>query len=123
MAESDAQKSPCAQRFLRSSCSSGTQSPGSIVDSNVKKSNPKKILNASVHDKSVLASTVSNENTPRRICRPPSGNAKRSISTSTFTEFEKSCLKAHNECRLKHDVPPLKLNKKLCRFAEEWAKV
>lgn len=45
------------------------------------------------------------------------------LRKSCYNEFEKSCLKAHNEFRVKHGVPTLKLSKKLCRFAEEWAKV
>ncbi|XP_046397298.1 uncharacterized protein LOC124164140 isoform X2 [Ischnura elegans] len=36
--------------------------------------------------------------------------------------FEQDCLRAHNEFRQKHGVPPLKLNKKICKFSEEWAK-
>ncbi|XP_071443372.1 uncharacterized protein [Hetaerina americana] len=36
--------------------------------------------------------------------------------------FEQECLRAHNEYRQKHGVPPLKLNKKICKFSEEWAK-
>lgn len=37
-------------------------------------------------------------------------------------DYEQECLRAHNEYRLKHGVPPLKLSKKLCKFSEEWAK-
>lgn len=37
-------------------------------------------------------------------------------------DFTAECLKAHNEFREKHGVPPLKLNKKLCKYSEEWAK-
>ncbi|CAG4920884.1 unnamed protein product [Colias eurytheme] len=44
-------------------------------------------------------------------------------STSISTEkFEDEFLKAHNEYRSKHRAPPLELNKKLCKYAEEWAK-
>lgn len=42
---------------------------------------------------------------------------------SVFSGFEMECLNAHNEYRLKHQVPALKLNKKLCKYAEEWAKL
>lgn len=43
-------------------------------------------------------------------------------STSvTGEKFEDECLRAHNEYRRKHGVPPLELNKKLCKYAEEWA--
>ncbi|XP_058121842.1 uncharacterized protein LOC131281286 [Anopheles ziemanni] len=44
-------------------------------------------------------------------------------SASMYTEFERDCLKAHNQYRTRHGVPPLKLCKRLCRYAEEWAKV
>ncbi|CAH2990317.1 unnamed protein product [Chilo suppressalis] len=37
-------------------------------------------------------------------------------------KFEDECLKAHNYYREKHGVPPLELNKKLNKYAEEWAK-
>jgi len=36
-------------------------------------------------------------------------------------DFTADCLKAHNEYREKHGIPPLKLNKKLCKYSEEWA--
>lgn len=45
------------------------------------------------------------------------------LRKSVFSKFELECLEAHNEYRTKHCVPRLKLNKKLCRFAEEWAKI
>ncbi|KAJ0181412.1 hypothetical protein K1T71_003497 [Dendrolimus kikuchii] len=45
-------------------------------------------------------------------------------TTSISTEkFEDEFLRAHNEYRKKHGVPPLELSKKLCRYAEEWSKV
>ncbi|XP_063835531.1 uncharacterized protein LOC135084685 isoform X1 [Ostrinia nubilalis] len=37
-------------------------------------------------------------------------------------KFEDEFLKAHNEYRRKHGVPPLELSKKLSKYAEEWAK-
>ncbi|XP_021917536.1 protein PRY1-like isoform X2 [Zootermopsis nevadensis] len=42
-------------------------------------------------------------------------------TTGTEGDFAVDCLKAHNEYREKHGVPPLKLNKKLCRYSKEWA--
>jgi len=37
-------------------------------------------------------------------------------------KFQEEALKAHNDYRQKHGVPPLKLDKKLSSYAEEWAK-
>lgn len=37
-------------------------------------------------------------------------------------KFEEECLKAHNEYRTLHGVEPLKLNKKMCKESQEWAK-
>ncbi|XP_049887843.1 uncharacterized protein LOC126382127 isoform X2 [Pectinophora gossypiella] len=45
-----------------------------------------------------------------------------SISGDKAESFEDDFLRAHNEYRDKHGVPPLKLNKKLSKYAEEWAK-
>ena len=38
-----------------------------------------------------------------------------------MTGFEQDCLKAHNEYRAKHGVPPLKWNKQLRDDAQKWA--
>lgn len=44
-------------------------------------------------------------------------------STSISGEkFEEEFLRAHNDYRRNHGVPSLELNKKLCKYAEEWAK-
>ena len=40
---------------------------------------------------------------------------------SGMTGFEKDCLKAHNEYRAKHGVPPLKWNAQLQADAQKWA--
>lgn len=59
-----------------------------------------------------------------RKSKSPSPMVRRCTSAGTgFTDFEIDCLKAHNEYRSKHGVPSLKLNKRLCRYAEEWARV
>uniref|UniRef100_A0AAG5DD05 SCP domain-containing protein n=1 Tax=Anopheles atroparvus TaxID=41427 RepID=A0AAG5DD05_ANOAO len=44
-------------------------------------------------------------------------------SATLYTEFQRECLKAHNEYRRRHGVLPLKLSTRLCRYADEWAKV
>lgn len=104
MVESEAQKSPGAQRFL-------SRTPDT-VDSGKEETNK-----APIKDGSKTLTPKSN------VRRPTSALSKRSASTSTYTDFEISCLRAHNEFRARHGVPPLKLNRKLCRFSEEWAKV
>lgn len=138
MVESEAQKSPCAQRFLRSTTISTNGSPrlGMSVENlgDGRRSILANTKNQPKDDKPVAKKTVSivgdsltppvsKTATPQRIRRSQSLSAKRSPSTSTFNDFEKACLKAHNEFRQKHSVQPLKLSKRLCRFSEEWAKV
>lgn len=48
-------------------------------------------------------------------------NKFKSTSVSDDS-FEQQALKAHNDYRRKHGVPLLELNKKLSKYAEEWAK-
>lgn len=129
MAESEVQKSPCAQRFLRSNANSATQSLCvSSNDVSGKKENEKIIKNEKKTIREYNGSLTPTPTpkkvaiSPNRMRRSQSLSAKRGVSGS-YSEFEKACLKAHNEFRVKHAVAPLKLNKKLCRFAEEWAKV
>lgn len=72
-------------------------------------------INSRIRNEDRLTKSTSNlrHSTPSPIC------TKR----SQYNEFELDCLRAHNEYRLRHGVSPLKLNKKLCRYAEEWAKI
>lgn len=115
MPESEVQKSPSAQRFLRSNTTSREISPrlSRCVSSNNLK--PKLEREAS-------ESNINRGSPAFRKGRSASTSQPRQKRTE-FTEFEQACLKAHNEYRLNHGVAPLKLNKKLCHFAEEWAKV
>lgn len=48
----------------------------------------------------------------------------KSNNNSDFLEdnFEENFLKAHNYYRQKHGVPQIKLDRKLCKYSEEWAK-
>lgn len=39
-----------------------------------------------------------------------------------FSEFQVDCLEAHNIYRDRHGMPPLDLNKGLCKYAEDHAK-
>lgn len=129
MVESEAQKSPCAQRFLRSSGSSAAETSTCTSTENL--STDRKVtfeqdkVDATPTKTRIVNNSLtpphSTTTTPQRVRRSQSLSARR--TTSAFGEFEKACLKAHNEFRSKHVVPPLKLSKRLCRFAEEWAKV
>lgn len=37
------------------------------------------------------------------------------------TAFAAECLEAHNQLRVKHGAPPLKLSRKICQISKEWA--
>lgn len=50
-----------------------------------------------------------------------SSSSSESESSSDEEDFAEDCLKAHNNYRKKHGVPPLKLSKKLNKVAKEWA--
>ncbi|XP_052737388.1 uncharacterized protein LOC112043280 isoform X1 [Bicyclus anynana] len=84
---------------------------------------------------STYSSTTSRES--NNNLSPPSPNHRNSKNLSDYasdlvtifrstsisdSKFEDEFLQAHNEYRAKHKVPPLELNKKLCKYAEEWAK-
>lgn len=166
MVESEAQRSPCAQRFLRSNTNSACATPNGYLSSSDRSNDgdqkpsttlnghskcavdgiqkplvngihkngekngvsEKKLTNGESNGpkkrvsilKNSITPPVSSSSTPQRVRRSQSLSSTRA---SAFSEFEKSCLKAHNDFRVKHAVPPLKLSKRLCRFSEEWAKV
>lgn len=71
------------------------------------------------HEDRLSKSPASLRNSPSYRHSTPSPINRRSI----YNEFELDCLRAHNEYRARHGVPPLKLSKRLCRHAEEWAKI
>ncbi|XP_050517539.1 uncharacterized protein LOC126892114 isoform X2 [Diabrotica virgifera virgifera] len=49
-------------------------------------------------------------------------NKKPSVKKkNSKMDFQQECLQAHNEYRHKHGVPPLKLNKEMCRVSQDWA--
>lgn len=91
-----------------------------------------KVRNHSVRENSVsfatstesLVERLRNSDRFSRKSKSPSPMVRRCTSAGNgYTDFEIDCLKAHNEYRGKHGVPALKLNKRLCRYAEEWARV
>lgn len=51
-----------------------------------------------------------------------SRSSNRDLRSVTEGNFEEDFLEAHNKYRVRHGVAPLKLDKKLCKYAEEWAK-
>lgn len=52
-----------------------------------------------------------------------SSNAKKTMTRGTNSEFEDDFLTAHNKYRSRHGVTALKLDKKLCSYSTEWAKI
>ncbi|XP_055379722.1 uncharacterized protein LOC129610924 isoform X2 [Condylostylus longicornis] len=108
---SDVRKSPSVVRLMRRSVTPHSEGLSLAVSTN----------DVSFHERrSVSFSGSSKINGTQLSLRQKSPSpAKRS---SGFGEFEIECLKAHNEFRSKHGCPPLKLNSRLCKFAEEWAK-
>lgn len=74
-------------------------------------------INSRIQTEDRLSSSL--RNSPSFRHSTPSPINRRSI----YSEFELDCLKAHNEYRARHGVPALRLSKKLCRHAEEWAKI
>lgn len=51
------------------------------------------------------------------------GNTPSIQEFGSSGNFEEDVLKAHNDYRALHGVPPLELSKDLCNYALEWAKV
>lgn len=43
------------------------------------------------------------------------------VAEFSNSEFVQECLRTHNELRLRHEVPPLRLCSKLCDLAQYWA--
>lgn len=60
---------------------------------------------------------------PSKSTFPESSISTKSSSSSDDDgeTFEEDALKKHNEYRTKHGCPPLKMDKKLCKYAQEWA--
>lgn len=53
---------------------------------------------------------------------PPKGDRKKKDSViGGFSQFELEALDCHNKYRTKHHVPPLNLNKELCKIAQSYA--
>lgn len=77
-------------------------------------------INSRIQHEDRLSKSPSLRSSPFRHSTPsPTPYHRRSI----YSDFELDCLKAHNEVRARHGVPSLKLSKKLCKHAEEWARI
>ncbi|CAH0600222.1 unnamed protein product [Chrysodeixis includens] len=64
-----------------------------------------------------------NQRNSKNLSEIASDLVSRFKSTSISSEkFDEEFLNAHNEYRKQHGVKPLELNKKLCKYAEEWSK-
>lgn len=46
---------------------------------------------------------------------------QQNATMGKLEEFHEECLQAHNEYRRLHGVPELRLDKKLCKYSQEWA--
>lgn len=83
------------------------------------------------HNRNSINSRIQNEDRLSKSMTPPLRNSpgfRHSTPSpinrrSIYSEFELDCLKAHNEYRARHGVQSLKLSKKLCKHAEEWARI
>ncbi|XP_023221216.1 Golgi-associated plant pathogenesis-related protein 1-like [Centruroides sculpturatus] len=64
--------------------------------------------------------TVQTKSSPVRVQKTEPVSNTSSVESSG--DFAQDCLQWHNHYRTIHGVPPLKLSKELCRYAEEWAK-
>ena len=53
--------------------------------------------------------------------KPKKDSNKSNKKLSGFTEFDVEALDSHNKYRKKHHVPPLTLNKDLCKIAQSYA--
>ncbi|XP_075980981.1 uncharacterized protein LOC142979738 isoform X2 [Anticarsia gemmatalis] len=70
-----------------------------------------------------LAPPSPNQRNSRNLSDLASDLVSKFKSTSISDDkFEDEFLHAHNDYRRKHGVPPIELSKKLCKYADEWAK-
>lgn len=113
---SDVRKSPSVVRLMRRSVTPHNEDQSIVVSTNDVRFNERKTVS--------FSNGVSRPGTQLSLQRnksPSPASISRKRASGVIGEFELDCLKAHNEFRSKHGVKMLKLNAKLCRFAEEWA--
>lgn len=150
--ESDVQRSPSAQRFMRANfVHTGVQSSLSISTNDLhftfdgKSDSPLRTTthrpastnSLQLHQFASIQPPLFNDSRSATPVRSNGGGVGGSVGGHShktqspvlrktvlgFSDFERDCLRAHNDYRVKHGVALLRLNKKLCKFAEEWAKV
>lgn len=64
-----------------------------------------------------------NNEITKSISRLSLQTPKRNITIGTSGNFDEDFLEAHNKYRKLHGVPPLAIDKNLCKISEEWAKL
>lgn len=95
---------------------------GNVVDHFAE--NVPQAVSAFVKDeKSLLRTENILQNLTYHVCNVSVPSGQPQLKAAEIREFEEECLKAHNKFRAMHGSPPLKLNRNLCVFAGEWAKV
>lgn len=112
----DVRKSPSVVRLMRRSVTPHNEAQSLVVSTNDVRFNERRSVSFSNGTlKSGTQLSLHRNSSPS-----PSSSGRKRIN-GLIGEFEMDCLKAHNEFRSKHGVKLLKLNRKLCKFAEEWA--
>uniref|UniRef100_A0A0K8TRK5 Putative dual scp protein n=1 Tax=Tabanus bromius TaxID=304241 RepID=A0A0K8TRK5_TABBR len=118
----DVRKSPSVVRLMRRSVTPNSEGTSLGVSTNDVTYTDHRTANSTsspIPGSAPLTNGTSKSQLSVRQKSPSPSIGKKSI----YGDFELECLRAHNEFRARHGVPPLKLNRRLCKFAEEWAKV
>ena len=99
-----------------------------------KKSKTKKVKDNKIDKKNILSELINNKKkelsqksdnkteTETEVDTDYQYSSSDYASTSEYNDFYLEALDAHNTYRKKHHVGPLKLNKEICKIAEDYAK-
>lgn len=90
--------------------------PGNVKEAFAINVKPPKKKDVNVKSTKVARTIVGRGWTMKSIC-------SAMCCQSAFDDFQVACLNQHNQYRLRHEVPPLKLNPKMCAEAQTWAEV
>ncbi|PSN37032.1 hypothetical protein C0J52_17650 [Blattella germanica] len=93
--------------------------PSRVIENGTEKCKPKSRSPSLSPDRPSSAAKQKSEN---KLSVSKTKSKVENDTTGAEGDFTADCLKAHNEYREKHGVSPLKLNRKLCKYSEEWAK-